>query len=141
MTVSTKGSSSATMPSRTGSSVRAAEWAMAAEPVPASLLKAARRKPWISTPTKPPTPASQEKALGHDRREAVAQRAGVGQQDPEPAEHVEAAHERHDGRGDLADALDAADDDEAHEEGEHQAEERWRRGCCRGQGSTEATCA
>ena len=60
--VSTKGSSSATIPSRTGSSVRAAAWAMAAEPQPASLLKAARRKPWISTPTKPPKPASQENA-------------------------------------------------------------------------------
>ena len=62
MIVSTKGSSSATTPSRTGSSVCAAECTMEAEPVPASLLKAARRKPWISTPTKPPAPASHEKA-------------------------------------------------------------------------------
>ena len=61
-TVSTKGSSSATMPSRTGSSVRAAAWMIADEPVPASLLNIARRKPWISTPTKPPAPACHEKA-------------------------------------------------------------------------------
>ena len=39
-----------------------AEWAMAAEPMPASLEKAARRKPWISTPTKPPATPSGLKA-------------------------------------------------------------------------------
>jgi hypothetical protein len=53
-TVSTKGSSSATVPSVTGSLVRTAEWAIAAEPTPASLENAARRKPWISAPTTPP---------------------------------------------------------------------------------------
>jgi len=62
MIVSMKGSSSATIPSRTGSSVRAAEWMIAADPVPASLLKAARRKPWINAPKNPPAPACHEKA-------------------------------------------------------------------------------
>ncbi len=53
-TVSMNGSSSATMPSRTGYGVRAAEWAIAAEPAPASLENAARRNPCTSTPMKPP---------------------------------------------------------------------------------------
>ena len=53
-TVSMKGSSSETTPSVMGSLVRTAECAMAAEPTPASLEKAARRKPWISAPTRPP---------------------------------------------------------------------------------------
>ena len=44
-TVSMKGSSSDTKPSVIGSLVRTAEWAMAAEPTPASLEKAARLKP------------------------------------------------------------------------------------------------
>ncbi len=42
------------MPSRTGSLVVAAACAIGAEPTPASLLKAERRRPWISTPTNPP---------------------------------------------------------------------------------------
>ena len=62
MMVSMKGSSRDTMPSRTGSSVDAALWAMDAEPTPASLENAARRKPWISTPKSAPKPASVEKA-------------------------------------------------------------------------------
>ena len=37
--------------------VAAAEWAMEAEPMPASLEKAARRKPVTSTPIIPPRPA------------------------------------------------------------------------------------
>ena len=41
---------SATMPSLAACRVFTAEWAMAADPMPASLLKAARRKPWTSTP-------------------------------------------------------------------------------------------
>ena len=43
--VSIKGSSKATIPSLTGSLVAAAECAIEAEPTPASLEKAARRKP------------------------------------------------------------------------------------------------
>ena len=72
-TVSMKGSSSETKPSRTGSIVEAAEWAIGAEPQPASLLKAARRKPWIKTPAKPPAPACQLKAS----RTMVAKAAGT----------------------------------------------------------------
>ena len=53
-TVSMNGSSNATIPSRIGYWVRAAEWAIAAEPAPASLENAARWNPTTSTPTKPP---------------------------------------------------------------------------------------
>jgi hypothetical protein len=53
-TVSMNGSSSATMPSRTGYFGRAAECAIAAEPTPASFENAARRNPVTSTPMKPP---------------------------------------------------------------------------------------
>jgi hypothetical protein len=90
--------------------VIAAEWTMAAEPVPASLLKAARRKPWIRTPTKPPAPASQEKA----ERTMVA-RPGM----------IESAwlHQGHQRRRDLSDALDPADDHQADQHREEQAEE------------------
>ena len=61
-TVSINGSSNATIPSLTGSSVFAAEWAMAAEPSPASLEKTARRKPMMMTPIMPPVIPSGEKA-------------------------------------------------------------------------------
>ena len=53
-TVSINGSSKATMPSLTGSWVLAAEWAMAADPAPASLEKQARLAPMTKTPKKPP---------------------------------------------------------------------------------------
>ena len=62
-TVSIKGSSKATMPSRTGYSVLAAECAIAAEPIPASFEKAARLKPTTKIPMNPPSPASKESAL------------------------------------------------------------------------------
>ena len=61
-TVSMNGSSSDTKPSVIGSLVRTAEWAMAAEPTPASFEKAARLKPWISAPTMPPAMPSPVKA-------------------------------------------------------------------------------
>ena len=61
-TVSINGSSKATIPSVTGSFVFTAECAMAAEPTPASLEKAALLKPCTNTPTKPPLAASLEKA-------------------------------------------------------------------------------
>ena len=53
-TVSISGSSRDTNPSVIGSLVRTAEWAMAAEPTPASFENAARLNPWISAPTRPP---------------------------------------------------------------------------------------
>ncbi len=53
-TVSMNGSSRPTKPSLTGFLVLTAECAMGAEPTPASLEKAARWKPTISTPTTPP---------------------------------------------------------------------------------------
>ena len=56
-TVSIKGSRSATKPSEAAYLVFTAECAMEAEPAPASLEKAARRKPVINTPSKPPNPA------------------------------------------------------------------------------------
>ena len=53
-----KGSSNDTNPSLTGRSVLLALWAMLAEPMPASLLKLALRKPIIITPMNPPFIAS-----------------------------------------------------------------------------------
>ncbi len=61
--VSIKGSSKATTPSSTGWETLAAEWAMAAEPIPASLEKTARFTPIIRIPRNPPSPASKENAL------------------------------------------------------------------------------
>jgi len=52
--VSIRGPKEATIPSRIGSFVAAAECAMAAEPIPASFENAARLKPMKSTPIKPP---------------------------------------------------------------------------------------
>ena len=63
MIVSMKGPIIATIPSRTGSSVFAAEWAIAALPSPASLEKAARFIPRIMTPTAPPKIAFLVKAI------------------------------------------------------------------------------
>ena len=57
-TVSINGSNNATIPSETGSFVLAAEWAMEAEPTPASFEKAALLNPWIKTPITPPKVAS-----------------------------------------------------------------------------------
>ncbi|MPN35502.1 hypothetical protein SDC9_183000 [bioreactor metagenome] len=53
-TVSIKGSSSATYPSVTGCCVLTVEWAMAAEPIPASFENAALLNPIIITPMTPP---------------------------------------------------------------------------------------
>jgi hypothetical protein len=53
-TVSMKGSSMATKPWVRGSRVRATEWAIEEEPIPASFEKAARRKPRTTTPSMPP---------------------------------------------------------------------------------------
>ena len=41
-----------------GSLVRTAEWAIEADPTPASLEKAARLNPWISAPIAPPATPS-----------------------------------------------------------------------------------
>ena len=49
-----KGSHRATRPSVSGSSVRTLAWAMGADPMPASLENAARRKPCRITPSTPP---------------------------------------------------------------------------------------
>ncbi len=62
--VSMKGSSSATTPSDTGSSVFAAEWAMGADPCPASLEKRPRRTPHMSVTRKAPTPVPATPAVG-----------------------------------------------------------------------------
>ena len=56
-TVSIKGSKSATRPSEAGNFVFTAEWAIDAEPAPASFENAALRNPVINTPNKPPSPA------------------------------------------------------------------------------------
>lgn len=55
--VSINGPIIATIPSRTGSSVFAAAWAIAALPNPASFENAARVTPITATPIKPPNAA------------------------------------------------------------------------------------
>ena len=55
-TVSINGSNKATNPSDAEYFVFTAEWAMDAEPAPASLLNAALLNPTNKTPIKPPTP-------------------------------------------------------------------------------------
>ena len=60
--VSMKGPIIATMPSLTGSSVFAAEWAIDADPTPPSLLKTALLTPVTKAPIKPPYAASGTKA-------------------------------------------------------------------------------
>ncbi len=61
-TVSMNGSIIATRPSVAGRLVFTAEWAMGAEPMPASLEKAARWKPTIRAPMRPPATPSGAKA-------------------------------------------------------------------------------
>src|SRR5690606_23080039 len=56
ITVSIKGSNNATKPSLAEYFVRTAEWAMDAEPAPASLENAALLKPTNKTPITEPTP-------------------------------------------------------------------------------------
>ena len=56
--VSINGSSRETIPSVTGSSVLTAEWAIEAEPIPASLENTARWKPIIMAPSAPPATPS-----------------------------------------------------------------------------------
>ena len=62
-TVSINGSSIATNPCVRGSLVLTVAWAIAEDPIPASLEKAARRKPKIRTATMPPVTPSGLKAL------------------------------------------------------------------------------
>ena len=57
-----KGSNNATKPSEAEKLVFTAEWAIEADPAPASFEKAALLKPVIKTPTIPPTPAEGLKA-------------------------------------------------------------------------------
>jgi amino acid carrier protein len=63
--VSINGPTIATIPSRTGSSVLAAEWAIDADPTPPSLLNTARLIPVTGTPTNPPYKAAGAKACEH----------------------------------------------------------------------------
>ena len=94
MTVSMNGSSRATKPSVTGRRVLTAEWAIAAEPSPASLEKAARWKPTMSTPIAPPaTPVGSEGA-GDDVGDGGRHRGDVEGDDGEAAEHVDDRHRR-----------------------------------------------
>src|SRR5690606_22522045 len=70
-TVSIKGSSKATKPSEGGLLVFAVLWAMAAEPTPASLEKAARWNPMTNTPKMPPFSAE-----GLNAPSKMAEKAG-----------------------------------------------------------------
>jgi hypothetical protein len=66
MSVSITGPSMATRPSRIGSLVRAAPWAMTSVPTPASLEKAPRLMPISMTPMKPPPAACGVEGLADD---------------------------------------------------------------------------
>ena len=68
-TVSINGSNKATKPSEAGYLVFTAEWAIEAEPAPASFEKAARLKPTIKTPMTPPTPI----AFGLNASETISE--------------------------------------------------------------------
>ena len=118
-TVSMNGSSSATKPSVAGSLVFTAECAIEAEPMPASLEKAARWKPTISTPMTPPATLSGLKAPVKMAPKAAGHLVDVADDDDEAGRDVDGGHERHDLLGHPGDALDAADD--------HRADERPRR--------------
>ncbi len=74
--VSMKGSSSATTPSETGSSVLAAAWAMGADPCPASLEKSPRRTPHIMVTRMAPVPVPATPAVGLNASRKM--RANVG---------------------------------------------------------------
>ena len=87
--VSMNGSSSATWPSVEGSLVLTAEWAIEADPMPASLEKAARWKPTISTPTTPPVMPLGAEGAGDDVAEGTGDLVEVGQDHHEAGQQVE----------------------------------------------------
>ena len=74
--VSMNGPSMATMPSRTGSSVLAAAWAMGAEPWPDSLENSPRFTPQVSMKMKPPPAKPPTCAAGWKAAETIRPMAG-----------------------------------------------------------------
>jgi hypothetical protein len=74
-----------------GSLVRTAEWAMAAEPTPASFEKAARLKPWISAPTKPAGHAEPGEGAREDLPEGPADHVVVDAEDDQRRADIEDA--------------------------------------------------
>ena len=74
--VSMNGSTSATTPSETGSSVLAAAWAMGAEPWPASLENSPRLTPQTAVSTNTPAPAPAMLAVGLNASRKIRVNAG-----------------------------------------------------------------
>ena len=72
-----KGSSSATTPSETGSSVLAAAWAIGAEPWPASFENSPRRTPHIRVTRKAPTPVPAIPAEGLKASWKISMKEGM----------------------------------------------------------------
>ena len=110
----------ATMPSRMGSSVRAAAWAMAAEPSPASLEKHARTMPQrnanhTDAPANPPVSAAGVNAC----LKISAKHAGISLAfvaiTYAAARTYTTHNERHELGCDRPDALDPADDDQRYQ--------------------------
>ncbi len=75
--VSMNGSTSATTPSETGSSVLAAAWAMGAEPCPASLEKRPRFTPQSMVVMKTPAPVPATPAVGWKASVKISWRLGI----------------------------------------------------------------
>jgi hypothetical protein len=74
--VSMNGSSRATTPSETGSSVLAAAWAMGAEPWPASLENRPRLTPHIAVRRNAPVPVPAMPAVGLNASRKISPKAG-----------------------------------------------------------------
>ncbi len=77
--VSMNGSSRATTPSDTGSSVFAAAWAMGAEPWPASFENKPRRTPHIIVTSSAPTPVPATPAVGLKASRKIVAKLGRNQ--------------------------------------------------------------
>ena len=120
-TVSMKGSSSETKPSVMGSLVRTAECAIAAEPTPASLEKAARLNPWINAPTMPPATPSPVKGAGKNLAEGPTDLVRIQSQNYDGSADIHDAHEGNHLFGYLGDRLQATDDDRENDNGKYQA--------------------
>ncbi len=74
--VSMNGSTSATTPSETGSSVLAAAWAIGAEPWPASLENSPRFTPHIMVTRNAPTPVPAMPAVGLNASRKINAKVG-----------------------------------------------------------------
>ena len=122
MMVSIKGSSRATRPSRTGSSVlrrrvgdrRRADTGLVAEGRPSEALD--------QDADEAPEPRLEREGLSHDDADRGRHGRRVDRQDQQARGDVDDAHDRDENRRHLSDSLDAADDHRPHRQREKQAE-------------------